>query len=136
MAGIHFPFINMRKLVELNIGMSDRIDEGRAESFTILYCDFKNLNKKGISALLDSILRRSDMIVNDEEDYFFILPYTDKYGAENVKKMFDDFFATYLSSFVVSYPADGESAEELIGFLQDSVSTFCKNDLKCLDGFI
>jgi hypothetical protein len=49
--------------------------------------------------------------------------------------MFDDFYATYLDSFLLSYPADGETPEELLGGMQDSVSTFFKNDLNCLDRF-
>lgn len=66
---------------------------------------------------------------------FFVLPYTDKYGAEIVKKMFDEFFAKYLDSFLLSYPVDGEKPKELMSNMQDSVSTFYKRDLHCLDRF-
>ena len=135
MAGIHFSFEDFKQLLRLNMGIADRLDENRAESFTLLYCDFSEIPKDVVKGALVDILRTSDSIVNYGSDYFFVLPYTDKYGAEIVKKMFDDFFAKHLSSFLLSYPADGEKAEALIGNLQDSVSVFLKKDLHCLDAF-
>ncbi len=135
MAGIHFSFGDFKQLLALNMGISDRLDENRAESFTLLYCDFKGMSTELIDASLGEILRTSDSIVNHGTNYFFVLPYTDKYGAEIVKKMFDEFFAKYLNTFLLSYPADGESPEELLSNMQDSVSTFFKDDLNCLDRF-
>lgn len=135
MAGIHFSFNNFKQLLSLNIGISERLDENRAESFTILYCDFSEISNEIVDSSLQEILRTSDSIVNEGKDYFFVLPYTDKYGAGIVKTMFDEFFAKHLNSFLISYPVDGESAESLLGNLQDSTSTFCKKDLHCLDQF-
>ncbi|HFB53499.1 MAG TPA: hypothetical protein ENJ67_02090 [Sulfurimonas autotrophica] len=135
MAGIHFSFDNFEQLMALNIGISDRLDENRAESFTLLYCDFSGVPQDVVDAALLDILRASDAIVNHENDYFFVLPYTDKYGAEIVKKMFDEFFAKFLKSFLLSYPADGETPKALFEGMQDSVGTFFKNDLHCLDRF-
>jgi len=135
MAGIHFTFDNFKQLMHLNIGISNRLDENRAESFTLLYCSFEGILPEIINASLGEILRTSDSIVNDGTDYFFVLPYTDKYGADIVKKMFDEFFAKYLDSFLLSYPADGETPEEIFGSMQDSVSMFLKKDLHCLDRF-
>ena len=135
MAGIHFSFDNFKQLLNLNMGISDRLDENRAESFTLLYCDFSDINKDVVRSSLEDVLRTSDSTVNHGTDYFFVLPYTDKYGADIVKKMFDEFFAKYLNSFMLSYPADGETTEEILGMLQDSVSLFYKDDLHCLDRF-
>jgi hypothetical protein len=135
MAGIHFTFEDFRQLLALNIGISDRLDENRAESFTLLYCDFKGMPSEIVDSSLKEILRTSDSIVNYGGDYFFVLPYTDKYGAEIVKKMFDEFFAKFLNAFLLSYPVDGETPEELLSNMQDSVSTFFKDDLRCLDRF-
>ncbi len=135
MAGIHFTFDNFKQLMNLSIGISQRLDENRAESFTLLYCDFSGIDINVVNASLEEILRTSDAIVNHESDYFFVLPYTDKYGADIVKKMFDEFFARYLGTFMLSYPADGETPEEIFGNMQDSVSTFLKHDLHCLDRF-
>lgn len=135
MAGIHFSFENFEQLLALNIGISDRLDENRAESFTLLYCDFSEISREIVDDSLTQILRTSDAIVNENGDYFFVLPYTDKYGAEIVKKMFDEFFAKFLKSFLLSYPVDGESAKEMLENLQDSTSFLLKNELHCLDRF-
>ncbi|MDQ7045281.1 MAG: hypothetical protein Q9M32_05135 [Sulfurimonas sp.] len=135
MAGIHFSFIDFKQLLALNMGIADRLDENRAESFTLVYCSFEGLDQEVIDNSLASILRTSDSIVNHGKDYFFVLPYTDKYGADIVKKQFDEAFARFLKSFMLSYPADGENPAELLGALQDSVSFFLKDDLHCLDRF-
>jgi len=135
MAGIHFSFDNFEQLMALNIGISDRLDENRAESFTLLYCNFEGVPQDVVDAALLEILRASDAIVNHENNYFFVLPYTDKYGGEVVKKMFDEFFAKFLQSFLLSYPIDGETPKALFEAMQDSVGTFFKNDLHCLDRF-
>lgn len=135
MAGVHFTFDDFKQLLSLNIGISNRLDENRAESFTLLYCDFSGIALDNVDSSLEQILRTSDSIVNHESDYFFVLPYTDKYGAEIVKKMFDKFFDKFLNSFLLSYPADGENPEAILGAMQDSVSTFYKKELRCLDRF-
>ena len=135
MAGIHFSFDNFEQLLALNIGLSERLDENRAESFTLLYCDFGSLSDEVVQTALESSLRNSDSVVNHEGNYFFVLPYTDKYGAEIVKNMFDEFFDTFLPSFLVSYPVDGESPKVLLETMQDSVSVLLKKDLHCLDRF-
>jgi len=135
MAGIHFTFDNFKQLLDLSIGVAQRLDESRAESFTLLYCDFKNVKKDTIDASLEQVLRTSDSMVNHEGDYFFVLPYTDKYGAAIVKDMFVEFFAQNLDSYMVSYPIDGEKSKNLVEELADIVSATYKNDLKCLDNF-
>ena len=133
MAGIHFQFEDFKQLLRLNIGIADRLDENRAESFTVLYCDFSELDDEVIANSLKEILRTSDTIANHEKDYFFVLPYTDKYGADIVKKLFDNYFKKFLNAFLISYPVDGEDADEVIEFLQNSVKIFCKKDLDYLD---
>lgn len=133
MAGIHFQFEDFKQLLRLNIGIADRLDENRAESFTVLYCDLGELEDKVIGEALSKILRTSDTIANHNGDYFFVLPYTDKYGAEIVKNLFDNKFERFLNSFLISYPADGEDADEITEVLQNSVKHFCKKDLDYLD---
>ena len=55
--------------------------------------------------------------------------------VQRLLRMFDEFFAKFLNSFLLSYPADGETPKEILSTMQDSVSTFYKDDLHCLDRF-
>ncbi|DAB27790.1 MAG: hypothetical protein A2513_00860 [Sulfurimonas sp. RIFOXYD12_FULL_33_39] len=135
MAGVHFTFDNFKQLLDLSIGLVQRLDENRAESFTLLYCDFSKVKQTDINSSLEQILRNSDSISNSKSDYFFILPYTDKYGAAIVKNMFSEFFAKDLNSCVVSYPIDGEKSEALIEELKNLAGAKYKNDLTCLNSF-
>ena len=136
MAGVHFTFNNFKSLLELNIGIAQRLDENRAESFTLLYCNFDDVETENIVSSLAPTLRSSDSIANYDTDYFFLLPYTDKYGAEVVKQIFEDLFERDIPNFMISYPVDGENAVELIQMLQESVSTFLKRDMDYLDRFL
>ncbi len=133
MAGINFNFEDFKQIIRLNIGIANRLDENRAESFTILYCDLSSQKDDKIAEALEKLLRTSDTININKSDYYFVLPNTDKYGAEIVKKIFDDFFDDFIKSFHISYPSDGESTDELIMVLQSRVKHFCKKDLSYLD---
>lgn len=136
MAGIHFLFDDITQLIRLHIGLSDRIDENRSESFTILYCDLSNFSNVVIKSGIEKILRNSDAIVNCEADYFFILPYTDKYGARIVKKIFEESFKEEIKTHMVAYPGDGETPKALLTELQNGVSKMYKNDLECLNPIV
>lgn len=132
MGGIHFKYSELKHLIELNIGITSRLDENRAESLTVLYCDFSGHKEKEIKSSVESILRHSDSLVNSQKDYFFLLPYTDKYGADVVKTTFEKFFKKEIMSYKVSYPIDGENCEELIEALQIGVKKNCKKDISYL----
>ena len=133
MSGVKFAFKNIVPLIDLSIGIAQRVDENRAESMTILYCQFGEFPQDVINASLGQILRSSDAILNYENHYFFILQHTDKYGATIVKDMFEEFFSSYIESSLSSYPIDGETAYELIEDIQANVSTKLSLDLLFLD---
>ncbi|MEJ2415119.1 MAG: hypothetical protein P8Y22_07640 [Sulfurimonas sp.] len=119
MAGVHFSFENFEQLIALNIGIADRLDENRAESFTILYCDFSGIDLNVVEKTSAGILRTSDSVVNYGPDYYFVLPYTDQYGAVSVKEIFEEFFDKTLPSCMVSYPIDGDNAQEIMKSLEE-----------------
>jgi len=133
MAGVHFSFYDFHSLLLLNMGIAERLDENRKESFTLLYCDFSGLSKEVITQSLEQVLRNSDSIVHYDEHYFFVLPYTDKYGSMIVKEMFEEFFDTQIPSSEVSYPVDGESPGELFETLHAQVYSLHGTDLDFLD---
>lgn len=133
MAGIKFPFKEIVPLLTLSIGLARRIDENRAESLAVLYCNFGNFKQELITASLEQILRSCDAMVNYENHYFFILQYTDRYGATIVKDMFEEFFASTIQSYTTCYPIDGEDALTLLEDIQATVSKDLSLDLLFLD---
>ncbi|QOP40236.1 hypothetical protein [Sulfurimonas marina] len=132
MAGVHFSFDNFKQLVELNIGIADRLDENRAERFTILYCDFSSIAPEVVNSSLQTVLRTSDAVVNKGNDYYCVLPYTDQYGAVSVREIFEEFFDKSVASTTVSYPADGENVKELFESLKENGKTRLKKDLQLI----
>lgn len=133
MAGVRFNFKDVVSLLSLSIGLASRIDENRSESMSILYCNFANFSQELIHGSLEQILRSSDAIVNYENHYFFILQFTDKYGATIVKDMFEEFFSNPIESYTTSYPIDGENAIDLLEDIQTMVSKNFSMDLLFLD---
>ena len=136
MAGIHFLFEDFKNLIDLNIGLFERIDDNSTESFTIVHCDFYDIKSDSLQEAVENIFRTTDSIVNYKSDYFFILPYTDKIGANKVKKMIQEFYERNLDFCMVSYPKDGENSQTLLEELRVVASSKYKNDLRCLDSFI
>jgi len=131
--GVPFSFYNFTGLVDLQRGIVERLDDAHLEAFTILYCDFEGLDKSKIDQSLEQVVRSSDSYVHNDNAYFFILYQTDKYGATVVANMFEEFFGRYIKHDVVSFPKDGESAQDLFDALQASVKKNLDIDLECLD---
>lgn len=127
-----FSFYNFTSLIDLNIGISDRLDENRSESFTILFCDFSKIPQALIDTNLPSLLRTSDSIVHWEHYYFFVMPYTDRYGCGFVKKMIEELLSDSIRSAAVCYPSNGENAAELLESLHIEVKKLHKIELDCL----
>jgi hypothetical protein len=136
MAGVKFPFNSFENLIDLNIGISNRLDENRAESFTILYCNLTGLSEAVIDSSIKQTLRDSDSYTHHEGHFFFIFPFTDKYGAITVRGMLEEFFDSDIEASEVSFPADGENARELIEEVQMQVSSRHASDLHFLDPMI
>lgn len=132
MAGVMFSFYNFSSLIELNIGISNRLDENRSESFTILFCDFSSISQPSIDANLPSVLRTSDSVIHYERYYFFVMPYTDRYGTAIVKRMIEEVFGSAIPSAAVCYPSNGENAAELLESLHAEAKKLHRLDLDCL----
>jgi len=132
MAGIDFSFNNFAALIDLNIGMAYRLDENRSESFTILFCDFTGISQEKIDMKLPTFFRTSDSIVRYKDYYFFVMPYTDRYGAGIVKRMVEEGLATTVASSAVCYPSNGENSEELFESLHAEAKNIHRIDLDCL----
>jgi len=132
MAGVAFSFTNFTALIDLNIGIASRLDENRSESFTILFCDFTGIEQSVIESNLLSLLRTSDSIVHYEQYYFFVMPYTDRYGTGIVKRMFDEVFAYNVPFAAVCYPVNGENPSELLESLYAEAKKMHRLDLDCL----
>jgi len=130
---VPFSFYNFSGLVDLHRGIVERLDDAHLEAFSILYCDFEGLDKSKIDESLQQVVRSSDSYVHNDNAYFFVLYQTDSYGATVVANMFEEFFAQYIKHEVVSYPRNGETAQELFDSLQASVKKKLNIDLECLD---
>ncbi len=132
MAGVKFSFYNFSALIELNIGISNRLDENRSESFSVMFCDFSGSASECSEETLSGLFRTSDAIVHFDRYYFFVLPYTDRYGAGMVKRLMEERCGSPIPSAVVCYPANGENPLELFEALHAEAKKIHRIDLDCL----
>ncbi len=132
MAGVMFSFYNFSALVTLNIGMADRLNENRSESFALMYFNFSEILPETVEPTLGNLLRTSDSLVHYDHHYFVVMPYTDRYGTGVVKRMVEESFGAAIPSAAVCYPADGENAQELFEALHARVKKEHLTDLDCL----
>ena len=131
--GVPFSFYNLTGLIDLHRGISERQNESRVESFTILFCDFSEFETSKIEASLEQVIRTSDSYVHNDKHFFFVLYETDKHGANVVNSMFEEFFGTEINHELVSFPRDGDTAQELFDALQTRVKKKFDIYLECLD---
>ncbi len=131
--GVHFSFYNFTGLIDLQMGIVERLNDTRHEAFTILYCDFSDIDKKQIESSIEQVIRSSDAYVHNNNNYFFLLYQTDIYGANVVVGMFEEFFAKKIKHDIVAFPKDAETSQELFDALQASVKKRHNIDLECLD---
>lgn len=96
-----------------------------------MHCDLSGIDTKVVKEFVKTVLRESDIATNYKDDYFFILPLTDKYGATFVLEMIAEFFDREVSTALVEYPKDADTAEAMIERLQ----RFSQSDLSFLDEF-
>lgn len=132
MGGVMFSFYNFSALVDLNIGIANRLDENRSESFSVMFCDFSGFSAELVEANLSTLFRTSDAMVHFDHYYFFVMPYTDRYGTGMVKRMIEELFSASIPSAAVCYPADGENPLELFEALHAEAKKTHRIDLDCL----
>ncbi len=132
MSAVMFSFYNLSSLIQLNIGLSDRLNENRSESFAIMFFDFSDVAVADAETKLTPLLRSSDSIVHFDHFFFVVMPYTDRYGAGIVKRIVEDAFGAAIRTSTLCYPANGENALELLEALHADVKKTHGLDLDCL----
>ena len=90
--------------------------------FSLVTFQNKYLDEK-ILSLLDSSLRKSDIVFYSGKKVLLFLPGTDKEGAIHLIEGIRDFMGEEGKYIIVSYPEDGETYEELM----ESISLYAKN---------
>lgn len=68
---ILFSFYNFSGLVDLHRGIVERLDDAKSKAFSILYCDFTELDQSNIEDSLEEVLRFCDAYVHNDNHYFF-----------------------------------------------------------------
>ncbi len=127
---VEFLFEDLPNLVEYEIGKIRRmVPFGK---LSVLYFHTKNeTDRDRIHNLLKNVLRESDAIIIKDNNFFLVLPLTDKEGAEFVYEGIKGFFEKEFPKVIACYPGDADNARDLL----NKILSNAKSEYDYLESF-
>ncbi len=119
---VEFLFEDLPNLIEYEIGKIRRmIPFGK---LSVLYFHTKEESEKEkIYNILKYILRESDAIITKDNNFFLVLPLTDKEGAEFIYEGIKGFFEKEFPKVIACYPGDGDNAQDLLNKIMSNAKS-------------
>jgi len=121
MAGIVFFKNDILSLVDHHIAILERFGIKDEAPFSIIYFHLDSKFKKSGMEILKKILRKTDAIFGDHEDYIIVLPGTDWNGSMELLRGIQEFLSQEEQDNIVTYPDDGEDSVTLLEKLYHTV---------------
>ncbi len=104
----------LSSLIAHHIALIDRFNSDSFEEFALIFLKLDSINDIEIKKSIQIIFRDSDIIFEQDGNYIILLPKTDWNGATELLKGLQEFLDISFKDSIVTYPDDGESAQELI----------------------
>ncbi|OQX74883.1 MAG: hypothetical protein B6D59_01055 [Campylobacteraceae bacterium 4484_4] len=130
MATEFFPLESLHALIAHHIALIDRFDPYASQEFSLLFLKLDNFDNMELKKSIQIIFRDSDIIFNYGDNYIILLPKTDWNGAFELLSGLQEFLDQKLQDSIVTYPDDGESADELLANFKKVVKKSYGIDLK------
>lgn len=132
MAGQKFMFEDLKPFLRHEIGSMERLDEDRRK-MTVMYFHL-NETAERVTEVLKDALREADVIFKKGDEFFIVLPLTDKEGAMYVARLLERYFGHKVKDVATTWPEDGDTAEEILASLIEYVKSIHNIDLKPILG--
>lgn len=134
MSSVVFSEQNIYSLVEHHIALLKRFDTTIDEEFSVIYFDFKGKTDKELSVVFQKLLRRTDALFQEDDHIIVMLPGTDWNGATELLAGIQEFLGQSMLDNVVTYPYDGDTAEEMLGKLYNTIKDNNGASIEALKG--
>ena len=114
MASEFFPLESLHALIAHHIALIDRFDPYANQEFSLLFLKLDTYDNMELKKSIQIIFRDSDIIFNYDDNYIILLPKTDWNGANELLKGLQEFLDQKLADSIVTYPDDGQTADDLL----------------------
>ena len=117
-----FPVESLKALISHHIALMERYDVSEKE-FSLIYFDFgKYKDDIEIKRTIQTVFRDGDMIFETRNgDYIILLPKASWQFAFDVLKELQEFLNEDVKDSIVTYPDDGNNADEILKSLKKVV---------------
>ncbi len=124
-----FPLSTLKSLITHHIALIDRSDTFSTQEFALMFLKMEDIDDLELKKSIQIVFRDSDIIFNAGENYIILLPKTDWNGAYELLKGLQEFLNQNLQDSIVTYPDDGEDANELIKSFKSVVKKYYELEL-------
>ncbi len=119
-----FPLSTLKSLISHHIALIDRSDTFSTQEFALMYLEMENIDDLELKKSIQIVFRDSDIIFDAGDNYIILLPKTDWNGAYELLHGLQEFLNQELQDSIITYPDDGEEAQELIGTFKSIVKKY------------
>jgi hypothetical protein len=121
MSSITFSKKNLHSLIDHHIALLERFGIKDEAPFSLIFFSLENKKELDNVEIFRRILRQTDALFKIDKNFLVLLPGTDWNGATEVLAGIQEFLSQEPQDNVVSFPEDGENAEELLKKLETVV---------------
>jgi len=132
MSGIFFSTINLTNLIDHHIALLERFGIKDEEPFALIFFSLENRQEIDNIEMFQRILRRTDAIFNQGNNYIVLLTGTDWNGATEVLSGIQEFLDQKPSDNIVTFPEDGTDSKMLLEKLQEVIEDNCNISINLL----
>jgi hypothetical protein len=119
-----FPLSTLKSLISHHIALIDRSDTFSTQEFALMYLEMENIDDLELKKSIQIVFRDSDIIFDAGDNYIILLPKTDWNGAYELLHGLQEFLNQELQDSIITYPDDGEEAQELISTFKSIVKKY------------
>ena len=132
MSSIVFAKQDIYSLVEHHIALLERFGIQEDTPFAIIYFNLDGRAEIDLARIFQRILRKTDALFQDNDNFVVMLPGTDWNGATELLAGIQEFLNQDSMDNIVTYPDDGKNAKILMTKLRELVEDNCGIKIKAL----
>jgi len=121
-----FPLSTLKSLITHHIALIDRSDTFNTPEFALMFLKMADIDDLELKKSIQILFRDSDIIFDAGDNYIILLPKTNWNGAFELLHGLQEFLNQDLQDSIVTYPDDGEGAEELLNSFKNVVDKYYK----------
>lgn len=130
MSSVVFSAQDLKSLIDHHIAVLERFNLASEAPFALIY--FRVPNGAAGAEIFQRILRKTDALFNEKDDFVAMLPGTDWKGGIDLLSGIQEFLSEEPADVIATYPEDGTEAKALMTKLADTIADNYQRELEML----